>query len=207
MPHSLRNTFRNTHLALSPRARAYEDVLASVVLNAKFYDFPPILTALTIGVTQRLDAAAVLLLVELLALADLDHALGAALLAPVEVPVHEIGVARRGAAAAVVDLVHVLPARDAERAGHDGEAVLVGVERSALEAHVEAHGAAPALLRLVFHPLRAREPVVGVVVRIHERHAELLREADVLALAQLVFLLRVHVRVVEEDRVVDARGE
>src|SRR5687767_12007156 len=83
----------------------------------------------------------------------------------------------------------------------------MGVERSALEAHVEAHGAALALLRLVLHPLRAREPVVGVVVRVHERHPELLREADVLALPQLVFLLRVDVRVVEEDRVLDARRQ
>src|SRR5690606_15990655 len=160
-----------------------------------------------IGVTQRIHAAAVLLLVELLPLADLDHALGAALLAPVVLPVHEARIARRGPHAAVVDLRHVLPARDAERAGDDGKAVLVGVERRALEAHVEAHGAAPAALGLVLHAAGAGEPLVLVVVGIDELDAVLLGERDVLALSDLVLRARMDVRVVEEDRVLDARFE
>ncbi len=66
--------------------------------------------------------------------------------------------------------------------------MLVRVERRALEAHVEAHGAADAALGLVLHALGAREPVVAVVVGIYERDIELLREADVLVLAKFVFL-------------------
>ena len=55
--------------------------------------------------------------------------------------------------------------------------MLMRIQRRALEAHVEAHRAARATLRLVFHALRAGEPVVPVVVGIDEGHAELLREA------------------------------
>src|SRR5687767_4816888 len=69
-------------------------------------------TAMAVGVAQRIDAAAVFLLVEGLALGDLDHPGRAALLAPVVVPVDEVGITRCGADAAAVDLRHVLPARD-----------------------------------------------------------------------------------------------
>src|SRR5690606_12028429 len=160
-----------------------------------------------VGVTRGIGAAAVFLLVELLALADLDHALRAALLAPVVLPVDEAGIARGRPHAAVVDLGHVLPARDAQRAGDHGEAVLVGVQRRALEAHVEAHRAAHAPLRLVLHAARPREPFFLVVVRVDELDAVLFRERDVLALADLVLRARMDVGVVEEDRVLDARFE
>ena len=48
-----------------------------------------------------------------------------------------------------------------------------GVFGGALEAHVEAHGAADAAFRLPFHALGPREPVVLVVIRIDERHGML----------------------------------
>src|SRR6185503_10353546 len=117
-----------------------------VILDPDFDALAPLREAVAVGVAQRIDAAAILLLVELFALADLDHAVGAALLAPVVVPVHQSRVARGGAHPAAVDLLHALPARDAERAGDDRETVLVRVERRALETHVEAHGAARAAL-------------------------------------------------------------
>ncbi|KAG1469829.1 hypothetical protein G6F57_012029 [Rhizopus arrhizus] len=80
------------------------------------------------------------------------------------------------------------------------------VQRGALETHVEAHRAADAALGLVLHAARAAEPVVGVVVAVDEGDVVLLGEADVLLLAQLVFLHRMDVGVVEEDRVVDPGG-
>ena len=49
-----------------------------------------------IGVTQGIDATAVLLPIKLLAFADLDHPLAATGLAPVVVPVHEVLIRRRG---------------------------------------------------------------------------------------------------------------
>jgi len=79
-----------------------------------------------VGVAEAVDAAAVLLLVELLALRDLDHALAAALLPPVVGPVGHALVAGGGPLAAGVDLLHVLPAGDAERARDEIEAVLGG---------------------------------------------------------------------------------
>src|SRR5690606_17251885 len=130
------------------------------------------------------------LLVEFLALADLDHPGGAAALAPIVLPVAQAFVGSCRAAAAIVDLLHVLPARDAERGGDHREAVLMGVERRALEAHVEAHGAADAALGLPLHAPGAREPVVLVVVGIDEGDAVLLGEADVLVLAQEILPLR-----------------
>src|SRR5215472_16849771 len=52
--------------------------------------------AMKICITQRVGATAILLLVELLALADLDHTLRAAALAPVEVPIGKAFIGRRG---------------------------------------------------------------------------------------------------------------
>lgn len=63
-----------------------------------------------ITVAQRVDAAAVLLLVKALALADIDHPRGSALFAPVVIPVDHVWIMSGGALAAVVDLLHVLPA-------------------------------------------------------------------------------------------------
>ena len=109
--------------------------------------------------------------------------------------------------AAIVDLLHVLPARDAERAGDDRKSVFVRVQRRALETHVEAHGAAHAALGFVLHTLGPGEPVVLVVVRIDEGYAELLRETDVLVLAQNVFLQGMDIGVIEEDCKVNAGGQ
>lgn len=63
-----------------------------------------------IAIAQRVDAAAVLLLVKALALADIDHPRGSALFTPVIIPVDHAWIMPGGALAAVVDLLHVLPA-------------------------------------------------------------------------------------------------
>src|SRR5436190_750467 len=108
--------------------------------------------------------------------------MSAALFAPVELPVRHVGIAVCGANSGGIDLLEVLPARDAKATGDDGKIVLVRVERGALEAHVEACGAARAALGFPFESLHALEPVLRVVVRIHEGDAVLLREPDVLLL-------------------------
>lgn len=76
--------------------------------------------------------------------------------------------------------------------------MLMGVVRRAFEAHVKAHRAADAALGLVLHPLGPCEPVVAIIVRIDDGNAKLLGEADVLILAQFVFLKRMDVGVVEK---------
>jgi hypothetical protein len=85
--------------------------------------------------------------------------------------------------------------------------VLVRVKRGALEAHVEAHRAADAALRLPLHSSRPREPVFLVVIGIHEGYAVLLRETDIFLLTQFILAQGMDVRVVEVDREVDAGGE
>ena len=109
--------------------------------------------------------------------------------------------------AAIVDLLHVLPARDAERAGDNRKSVLVRVQRRSFETHVEAHGAAHAALGFVLHTPGPGEPVVLVVVGIDEGNAELFRETDVLVLAQNVLFQGVDVGIIEEDCKVDAGGQ
>ena len=141
------------------------------------------------------------------ALADFNHALRAAALAPVEGPVLDIRVGRGGADTAFVNLVHVFPAADAERAGNHRKAVLMRVQRGALEAHVETHGAAFAALGFPFHAFGARKPVVGIVVAVDEGDVVFFGKGDVFVFAQLVFAPRVDVGVVEEDGVVDFGGE
>jgi hypothetical protein len=101
-------------------------------------------------------------------------------------------------------LRHVLPAGNAERTGEYREVVFVSIQRRTLEAHVEAHGAAGASLGLPLHTLGPREPVILVVIRIHKFNTVLVGEADVLFLAQQVFVLGVDVRIVEKDGVFDA---
>src|SRR5579872_487425 len=134
-------------------------VVLVIILGPQRDRFAALGTAMLIGVAQRIDAAAIFLLVKLFALADLDHALGAAALAPVEIPVAQAVVSAGGAVPAIVDLGHVLPARNAERRGHDRKIVLMGVKRRALEAHVKTHGAARPALGLPFHALGPRKPV------------------------------------------------
>ena len=67
----------------------------------------------SIGVAQRINAAAVLLLVKFFALSDLLHSLRAALLAPIELPIFQTRIATSGTDTAAIDLIHIFPARDA----------------------------------------------------------------------------------------------
>ena len=71
-------------------------------------------TAVFVGIAQGIDAATIFLLIEMLALRDFDHAIGTAVFAPVIIPIFHAFVARGGAAAAIIDLLHVFPARNAE---------------------------------------------------------------------------------------------
>ena len=164
-----------------------------------------------VGVAQGVGAAAVFLLVEVFAFADFDHARAAAAFAPVEIPIHDVVVGRGGAVAAVVDLRHVFPAGNAQRAGENGEAVFVGVLGGFFETHVETHGAADAAFGFEFHAFGFGEPffavVFVVVVFVDEGDAEFVGEAHVFFFAQHVFFERVDVGVVEVDGVVDAAGE
>ena len=147
----------------------------------------------------------------MLAFADFDHARAAAAFAPVEIPIHQTVIRRGGAAAAVVDLRHVFPARDAQRAGEHGKAVFVGVLGGFFKAHVETHGAADAALGLEFHAFGFGKPffavVFVVVVFVDKRDAEFFGKAQVFFFAQQVFFERVDVGVVKIDGVVDAAGE
>ena len=105
---------------------------------------------MAVSVTKRIDATAVLLLVERFALADFNHPLRTTVLAPVISPVHEIVISCGSTFTAAVDLIHVLPARDAERARDRVETVFVCVQRGALESHIEALRAAFASLWFIF---------------------------------------------------------
>ncbi len=77
--------------------------------------------------------------------------------------------------------------------------MLVRIKRRARKAHVEAHGTTHAALRLALHALRAGEPILHVIIRIDKGNAHLLGEADILVFANLVFLQRVDVGVIEKD--------
>jgi hypothetical protein len=158
-----------------------------------------------VGVSQRIHAAAIFLLVKLFALADFDHARRSAAFAPVVGPVDKLGVARRGALAAAIDLVHVFPARYAQRTDDRVEPVFVCIQSRALEPHVKAGGAARAALRLVFQPLDSLEPVVHVVVGVDEFDMVLPGEPDVFVFANFVFVYRVDIRVVKINGIIDAR--
>src|SRR5262249_42154849 len=139
-----------------------------VILHADFDLGAAGVGAVLVGVAQGIDAAAIFLLIEFLALADLDHAGGAAALAPVVGPIGQPVIFGGGACPAAIDLVHVLPARDAQGRGDDRKAMLMGIKRGALEPHVEAHGAAGTALRLPFQALGPGHPVVGVVIGVDE---------------------------------------
>ena len=158
-----------------------------------------------VTVPERINAAAVFLLVKLFPLADLNHARGSALFTPVIVPVHHTRIARRRTLAAVIYLLHVLPAGDPQRAADDAESIFCRIERRTLETHIEAHGAADAALGFPFHAFRALKPVIGVVIGINKRHAVLFRKANILLLTNEVFLLRMDIGVIEENGVLNAR--
>mgnify|MGYP001644981127 CR=1 FL=1 len=185
--------------------------LVAVIQYAEFDGDAALRFAVGVGVAQGVGAAAVFLLVEVFAFADFDHARAAAAFAPVEIPVNQIVIRLGGAVAAAVDLLHVFPAGNTQRAGEDGEAVFVGVLGGFFETHVETHGAADAAFGFEFHAFGFGEPffavVFVVVVFVDEGDAEFVGEAHVFFFAQHVFFERVDVGVVEVDGVVDAAGE
>ena len=189
------------------RQRSTGILFVAVILHPDFNRRPPLGFAVGVGIAQGIGTAAVFLLVETLALADFNHARTAAAFAPVEVPIHQAGVFFSSTAAAIINLVHVFPAGNAEAAGEHGKAVFVGILGSFFKAHVETHGAAFAALRFPFHAFGARKPVVGVVVAVDEGDVVFFGKGDVFVFAQLVFAPRVDVGVVEEDGVVDFGGE
>src|SRR5690242_7941679 len=96
----------------------------SIKLGAELDQGAALASPVPIGVTQGINTAAIFLLIKLLALADFYHARRAAALSPVVIPIGQPVIASRGAAAAIVDLLHVLPARDAEGTRHHGKAIL-----------------------------------------------------------------------------------
>src|SRR5690606_30597223 len=165
------------------RSGRRDAVVRPVVLNPDLDALAPLGDTVAVGVAQRVHAAAVFLLVEILALADLDHALGSAALAPVVCPIEHAGITGRGTFPAVVDLLHVLPAGNSQGTRDGVVAVLVRIQGRALEPHVEADSTTQAAFRLVLQALHPLEPVVAIIIRIDELDTVRLRIADVLVLA------------------------
>ena len=58
----------------------------------------------------------------------------------------------------------------------------------------------------MLHPFGASKPVIGIVIGVNNGYAMLLGKTDVLVFTQQVFLLRMDVRVIEENGVLDAGG-
>ena len=183
----------------------------TVIQHAQLNGDAALRFAVGIGIAQGVGATAVFLLVEVFAFADFDHARAAAAFAPVEIPIHDVVVRRGGAVAAVVDLRHVFPAGNAQRAGEDGEAVFVGVLGGFFETHVETHGAADAAFGFEFHAFGFGKPffavVFVVVVFIDKGNAEFVRKAHVFFFAQHIFFVRMDIGVVKINGVVDAAGK
>src|SRR5690606_36922356 len=101
-------------LRVGARRRVELQFVLAVELDAYLDTVAALFATMPIGIAQRIDTATVLLLVEGFTLADFDHACRPATFAPVVGPVDQFGVARSGALARTVDLVHVLPARNTQ---------------------------------------------------------------------------------------------
>lgn len=152
------------------------------------------------GFAQAIDAAAIVLTIELFLAGEFGGAVCPAVLAPVLIPESYAFVSCRCAATAGVDLFQIFPARDAERGCEDLEAVFARVKRCAFQPQVEAGFAAFAALWLAFQALDAGEPCRRIVVGVDERNAQFVCEALVFGLAMLVLVARVDVGVIEENR-------
>ena len=94
--------------------RGFKKTYLLIIIHPDLHISPARIAAVFVGVAQGIDAAAIFLLIKMLALRDFDHTVGTALLAPVVIPIGEAFITRGGAAAAIVDLLHVLPPGDAE---------------------------------------------------------------------------------------------
>src|SRR5688572_7926155 len=81
------------------------------------------------------------------------------------------------------------------------------VKRRALETHIETHGATDPSLRFHLHALGPRKPIVYIIIGINKGNVVLFSKADILLLAQIVLLLRMNVRVVEEDCEINFRSD
>ena len=130
----------------------------------------------------------IFLLIKFFLLGQLIHALGPAHFTPIVRPIHHAGITAGGAHAALVDLVHILPARYPEAAGKHFETMLMGIQGRAFKTHIKTHGAAFAPLRLQFQPLDAAEPVLLIIVGIDDWDTTFRGKTDVFFLADFVFL-------------------
>ena len=92
------------------KAEALRLLAAAVVLDADLDALAPLREAVAVGIAQRVDAAAVFLLVELFSFGDLVHPLGTAFFSPIMCPISYSGVTGSRLYAAGIDLVHVFPA-------------------------------------------------------------------------------------------------
>lgn len=134
-------------------------------------------------------AAAVLLVVEIVLLDELEAAFLKAAFAPVPVPPDDIGIEGDGMTAGLVDLVEAFPAGGGEGGGDDPEAMLMGIRGSTLKADTETLQTAAAALRLAFKASDRSEPTVMVIVGIDDFKAEGLRISAAFILPDQIFLL------------------
>src|ERR1700722_13439699 len=105
--------------------------------------------------------------------------------------------------AAIIDLIEVLPAGNAQRAADHGESVFMGKQRRTLESHFKTHRTADASLRFMLHSFGTGKPVVGVIIPIDERDIMFLRKTNILLLSELILFKGMDVRVVKIDGVID----
>ena len=125
--------------------------------------------------------------------------------APVIGPVNHFIVTGGRTHATAVDLIHIFPARNPERTGYCVKAMLVRVERGALETHIKALCAALTTLWLVFKTLDTVKPVIYIVISIDELDSMRLGKANIFVFADLVFFNRMNIRVVKEYGVINTR--
>ena len=85
--------------------------------------------------------------------------------------------------------------------------MLVRIQSRPFKAHIKASRTALATLGFHFHPLRARKPIIGVIISINKWDPHLLCVPNIFLLSNLIFFERVNIRVIKENRKLNIRGD
>ena len=97
----------------------------SIKFRTNFNRFQAFLTTIFVAISQGLNAAAIFLLIKFFLLTDFNHSLRTAFFPPVIVPKNQVRIMTCGTLSAIIHLLQVFPARNAQRSGKNSKTVFV----------------------------------------------------------------------------------
>lgn len=143
-------------------------------------------------------APAIILPIKILTLGNLNHALNAAALAPIEIPINKTLMPSGSPMPARVDLLHIFPTGNAKARGKKQKPMLLGIKSGPLQPKIKTNRTTRPAFWFHLQPLHAGEPDIRIIIGIYKRNATSFRKTLVFVLASLILVARVNVGIVKK---------